>query len=122
MAKGVKTGGRTNGTPNKLPAELRQRMSSEVDPVKFLAAYVNGEPICTVDASGNAVEEVAPLDKRKEVALKVLDKLVPSPKESESTLNLNGSHEQWLLWLDRDTPPEHLEAQGDSAAPQDKMH
>jgi len=122
MAKGEKTGGRTTGTPNKLPAELRQRIVNEVDPVKFLAAYVNGMPIAGVDAVGNAVEETAPLDKRKDVALKVLDKLVPSPKESESTLNLNGSHEQWLPWLDRDEPPKHLGGGDGGDTPKTKMH
>lgn len=97
--KREKTGGRTAGTPNKLTAQVREELIDKVGLVQFYADYINGKPFEYTDKDGNTVTEVAPLKDRRAAADKLLDYIVPKPKEVEPTGDAGGAdggHEQWL--------------------------
>lgn len=69
-----KTGGRKAGTPNKITLAFRERIERESNPAEFLARVMRGE----------CVDGVAPtLEQRIKVALRLLDKVLPTPKALE---------------------------------------
>lgn len=98
MAKGEKTGGRTAGTPNKLTAKMREAIVEEVGLIEFFTAYINGHEFAYTGTKGEQVVEVAPLKDRKDAAFKLMDMVVPKPKEADVPAGggADGTHEQWL--------------------------
>jgi len=58
MAKGIKTGGRVKGTPNKSTAQVADILAKlKCDPIEGLARIANGEPLlCGVSTIAGYVD------------------------------------------------------------------
>lgn len=88
MAKGYKTGGRTKGTPNKLTAQVRQKINlikaSGKDPMSFFLDILR--------------DENAPHTERKEAASELLPYFHPKLASIEARTG-GTTHEQRLAEL-----------------------
>jgi hypothetical protein len=72
MAKGIKTGGRQSGTPNKITSELREKLKSIIDmELDKLPDYING------------LDNIQKLD----LLVKLIPYVLPKVTPIESTAN-----------------------------------
>ena len=79
MATGIKTGGRTPGTPNKRTTASRRQLAGLADPLGFLAAVLNGE---TIDGAKPSLAD------RMAAARELRRVLVPDCRERTLTMTL----------------------------------
>ena len=88
--KPSRQGGRPPGTPNKVTVATRERIEAKADPVAFLAAVMNGEPIKTAPLkdAGTQTEAYPTIDQRLSAARILADKLLPNAKSRPITLTL----------------------------------
>lgn len=90
MAKGIKNGGRTKGTPNKMTATARERIEKEGDPLGFLLDVMNGKPIMASPFKDGeeAIEILPTLDQRMSAATTLARKTVPDAKDRPITFDI----------------------------------
>jgi len=91
MAKNIKKGGRTAGTPNKVTLAVRERIADQADPIGFLCDIMAGAKIKAAvikDADTKQVEVVPTLDQRISAANTLARKVVPDAKDGPVNFEL----------------------------------
>ena len=95
MAKGLKTGGRSKGTPNKATLEVQERLEElGCDPIEGMARIgMEAEQRGEFQLAGQMYKELAQY-------------VAPKRRATEISTNVTTTHEEWLELLEQE---EHAE-------------
>ena len=95
MAKGLKTGGRSKGTPNKATLEVQERLEElGCDPIEGMARIgLEAEQRGEFQLAGQMYKELAQY-------------VAPKRRATEISANMTATHEEWLELLEQE---EHAE-------------
>ena len=90
MARGIKTGGRQNGTPNKASAATWERVHNEADPIGFLIGIMNGEGVeAGTIKDGTDNDQIVPtLDQRLNASSQLSRWMPPPPRVRPIAMDL----------------------------------